>query len=93
MTLVLSSTERFIHYEPAPVGACPGKDNAAIELAAYLANPPDQPATYCTMLASWQGNVTCIVCRAWLNARKRVRKTTFRKRGKYGDNKRKEKNT
>jgi hypothetical protein len=75
MSLALSSTEIEIHYESTPEGVCPGKDRAAAELAAYLDNRPDQPATYKTMLATWAMNVTCERCKAYLKANKERRKT------------------
>jgi hypothetical protein len=74
MSLALSSTETEIHYESTPTGVCPGKDNADRELAAYLANPPDQPSAYSTQLATWALNVTCECCKAYLKENKERRK-------------------
>lgn len=74
MSLALSSTETEIHYESTPEGVCPGKDNAVAELAAYVANPPNEPSTYSTMLACYAGNVDCSRCKAYLKANKERRK-------------------
>lgn len=70
----LSSTETVIHYEPVPPGVCSGKDTAALELAEYLENKPNEPSTYSTMLACYAGNVNCPRCKAYLKANKKRRK-------------------
>lgn len=64
------STERVIHLNRVPPGACDGKDRAVAEVEAFRNTKRDEPASMSTALANFSGNATCDRCKLWLKANK-----------------------